>query len=340
MLARFSGLPCNVGMASFDRLIRRSMRTGIAAAGCLFAIHATLSGAGHNTAAAQPVAVDLELVLAVDVSGSIDTVEAKLQREGYMGALASEAVIAAIQSGILGRIALSYVEWAGYEHQATLVDWQVIASRADAEAFVAALAAAPLRRARRTSISGAIEYASPMFAANAIESTRQVIDISADGPNNSGPLVSTARDLALAQGIVINGLPIINDRPNPFGLRTMRDLDLYFKNCVIGGPGAFIVVAESFDDFASAVLSKLILEISDSRPEPNGLRRLAAPLPAPAPALPWLEPQTARQPLLLTQGSGGGLPAPPRAALPPGIANCDVGEQQWQQFRQGPDSWP
>ncbi len=323
----------------------RSMRNGIAAGIYLISSAAALVLSGAPPARAQAVAVDLELVLAVDVSGSIDPVEARLQREGYMAALASNQVIEAIRSGVLGRIALTYVEWAGYEHHATLIDWRIIETRADAEAFVAALAAAPLRRARRTSISGAIEYTGLKFAANDIESTRQVIDISGDGPNNSGPLVPLARDAAVEAGIVINGLPIINDRPNPFGLRTMPNLDLYFENCVIGGTGAFIVVAESFDDFASAVLSKLILEIADIRPTPDGLRRLSALGHIPAQRLRWL-PTDARTSLLWRvqtpagARSGSGLPAAPKRALPPDIANCDAGERQWQQFRQGFGDWP
>ena len=319
--------------------VLRTMRAGIVTVCCC----ALAALAGARPASAQ--AVDLELVLAVDVSGSIDPVEAQLQREGYMAALASAPVIEAIRAGVLGRIALTYVEWAGIEHQATLVDWRIIETRADAEAFVAILADTPLRRARRTSISGAIAYTAPKFAANTIESTRQVIDISGDGPNNSGPPVPLARDAALAEGIVINGLPIINDRPNPFGLRTMPDLDLYFENCVIGGRGAFIVVARSFDDFAAAVLSKLILEISDIRPAPNALRRHAALSPGARPPLRWLPGLDAPAALWRIQAPslprpGGGLPAAPKRALPPGIAGCDAGEQQWQRFRQGYDDWP
>jgi hypothetical protein len=324
-----------------------AMLPGIASA--LFGLVA--SSVTIPSAHAQATAVDLELILAVDVSGSIDPVEAQLQREGYMAALSSDAVIEAIRSGVLGRIALTYVEWAGIEHQQTLVEWRIIESRADAEVFVAALAEVPLRRARRTSISGAIRYAATLLA-NDIESTRQVIDISGDGPNNSGPLVSDARDAAMAEGIVINGLPIINDRPNPFGLHTMKELDLYFENCVIGGRGAFIVVAESFDDFATAVLSKLILEISDIRPGPNPLHRHASLMPAGMPPLRWLAPSPLQH-VQVSPGSGlpattlplpgspaTGLPGAPKRDLPPGVADCTIGERQWQRFRQGYDDWP
>lgn len=288
---------------------------------------------------AQTTAVDLELVLAVDISGSIDPVEAQLQREGYMAALGSREVLDAIRSGVLGRIAVTYVEWAGIQHQETLVDWRIIENEADARGLVDALAEMPLRRARRTSISGAIAYAAPLFQNNGIESTRQVIDISGDGPNNSGPMAPIARDAALAEGVIINGLPIINDRPNPFGLRTMENLDLYYKHCVIGGPGAFIVVAESFDDFASAVLSKLILEITDLRPGNDAPTRHAALPRQPAPPLAWLPARPLPAPLIAVQAPGG-LPTPPAPDLPEGIANCDAGERQWQRFRQGYDNWP
>lgn len=317
------------------------MRTGLAMACCLLAV--LLSG--NRPAYAQSVAVDLELVLAVDISGSIDPVEAQLQREGYMAALASDQIFDAIKSGLLGRIALSYIEWAGIQHQETLIDWRIIETRADAAAFVATLGDIPLRRARRTSISGAIAYATPTFAANNIDGTRRVIDISGDGPNNSGPLAPAARDAALAEGIVINGLPIINDRPNPFGLRTMKDLDLYYRHCVIGGRGAFIVVAESFDDFAAAVLKKLILEISDIRPTPAKLPRFAAFNPTTVPRPAWAAVYRRLAPIQLVQATQNGrtkngLPAPPGPDLRPGIADCDAGERQWQQFQDSFGDWP
>jgi hypothetical protein len=323
-------------MNRLGRRLAQALQNGAAGICCLLLTALT----GTPPVQAQGTTVDLELVLAVDISGSIDPVEAKLQREGYMAALASREVLEAIRSGVLGRIAVTYVEWAGIQHQETLVGWRIIESEADARGFVDALAEMPLRRARRTSISGAIAYAAPLFRDNGIDSTRQVIDISGDGPNNSGPMAPGARDEALAEGIVINGLPIINDRPNPFGLRTMRDLDLYYKHCVIGGPGAFIVVARSFDDFASAVLSKLILEITDRRPVPDGITRHAALAPRPAPPLARLPAPVDAAPLRLAQSSGSGLPAAPKPALPEGIADCDAGERQWQRFRQGFDNWP
>lgn len=237
----------------------------------LAVLAATLAAAGQP-AAGQPaaaradVAVDLELILAVDVSRSIDVEEARFQREGYIAALLNPAVIRAIHSGYLGRIAATYIEWAGFGHNKVIVDWSVIEGEASARAFAAKLAQVPLESASRTSISGAIDYAAPAFAANGFDGGRRVIDISGDGPNNLGRLVSSARDAAVAKGITINGLPMINGRPGPSGWPRMPNLDLYYIGCVIGGPGAFIVVAQGIGDFASAILRKMILEIAGIAP--------------------------------------------------------------------------
>ncbi|MHA1566446.1 MAG: DUF1194 domain-containing protein [Alphaproteobacteria bacterium] len=211
--------------------------------------------------AAEPV--DLELVLAVDVSGSIDSHEAGLQRNGYLAAITDDRVIAAIGSGRLGRIAIAYFEWGGAKQQNTLVPWQIIDDKSSAIAFATALKAAPRTLvANRTSIGSAIVYALPMFTTNDFESPRQVIDISGDGPNNSGERADAARDLAINAGVTINGLPVVNDRPNRFGLPSIPDLDRYYASCVIGGPSAFLVVANTFQDFAAAILRKFIIEIA------------------------------------------------------------------------------
>jgi len=217
--------------------------------------------------------VDLELVLAVDISGSVDEVEARLQREGYIAALRHPDVIAAIQNGMLGGIAVTYVEWAGDHYQRTMLDWTVIENADDAHAFADALAETPLTTAHWTSLSGAIDYAAPLFEDNGIEGVRRVIDVSGDGYNNRGRPVQLARDQAVAAGITINGLPIVNDRLNPWGGRPPANLDRYYEELVIGGPGAFIVVAEDYTAFASAILSKLLLEIAGDTPP---ARELAA----------------------------------------------------------------
>ena len=240
----------------------------LAAAGAL-AMAATIS----LSKGAEPV--DLELVLAIDVSGSIDAHEAGLQRNGYIAAITDDRVIAAIASGRLGRIALAYFEWGGSTQQNTLVPWHIIDDKPSAVAFATALKAAPRRLvADRTSISGAIIFALPMFTTNGIESPRQVIDISGDGPNNSGERVDAARDLAVNAGVTINGLPVVNDRPNRFGLPGIPELDRYYAGCVIGGPGAFLIVANTFQDFAAAILRKFIIEIAAAPPPP----RISPPL--------------------------------------------------------------
>jgi Protein of unknown function (DUF1194) len=234
---------------------------------------AALTGASSEPAAAVDLPVDLELVLAVDVSGSVDQEEALLQREGYMAALRHPQVIEAIESGMFGRIALSYIEWAGDHYQRTTLDWTLIDGGQSAFAFADALGEAPLATAHWTSLSTAIDYAVPMFEGNGFEGFRRVIDISGDGYNNRGRPVERARDEAVAAGITINGLPIVNDRPNPWGGRPPIDLDGYYEQKVIGGPGAFIVVAKDYTAFASAILSKLLLEIAGATPPP---RQIAA----------------------------------------------------------------
>lgn len=216
----------------------------------------------------RPVAVDLELVLAIDISGSIDREEAELQRQGYVDAITDPEIIRAIRGGILGRIAVTYFEWAGKGFQDRVVDWTVIDGAAAARAFADKLASLPVGSGPWTSISDAILFGGRLFPDNGIEGTRRIIDISGDGPNNSGRPVTAARDAVVAQGITINGLPIMNDRPT-FGRMPMPNLDLYYRNCVIGGRGAFIVVAENFRTFARAIRRKMILEIAGTQAPPG-----------------------------------------------------------------------
>lgn len=211
---------------------------------------------------ASAEAVDLELILAVDVSGSIDEVEAGLQRDGYLRAIVSQSVVGAITSGRHRRIAVTYVEWAGGHYQRTVVDWTLISDMASAKAFAAKLQAEPIVTAAWTSISGAMDFAIVRFSKNPHKGTRRVVDISGDGRNNSGGPVAPSRAAVLAKGITINGLPIINDRPNPYGRPPDKDLDKYYKSQVIGGKGAFIVVAEGFEAFAEAIRAKLMREIA------------------------------------------------------------------------------
>lgn len=209
--------------------------------------------------------VDLQLAFAIDISRSIDVEEAKLQRDGYVAALTHPRVVKAITSGPLGRIAIAYFEWANYGYQRVLIPWTVIASETDARTVAATLAEAPITSANWTSISGAIDYGASLLASSGFASPRRVIDISGDGRNNNGRPAAEARDEAVRQGIVINGLPIINDRPN-FGAMPERDLDVYYRANVIGGPGAFLKIADGFDAFGEAILAKLVIEISGQPP--------------------------------------------------------------------------
>ena len=230
-----------------------------------------LAAAAWSPARAAELPVDLELVLAVDVSGSVDAEEARQQREGYVAALADRAVIDAIGSNFHRRIAVAYLEWASGDYQRLVLDWALIDGAASAEDFAARLAAAPRRSARWTSISAAIDVAVPLFDGNGYAGERLVIDVSGDGPNNRGRPVAAARDEAVARGIVINGLPILNDRPQPFDLPTPMDvgLDRYYAEQVIGGPGAFVQPAQDFVDFRTAILNKLIREIAAREPGAN-----------------------------------------------------------------------
>jgi hypothetical protein len=245
-----------------DPAVRKSshLRRLLAAAAMLLA-----PGAAPAAEPARPQPVDLELILAVDVSGSIDPGEAELQRQGYMRALLDPEVVRAIKSGPSGKIALVYVEWAGLGHHKTVVDWSIIDGAEAAKAFTNRLGAQPIESAHRTSLSEAIDRSVPMFAANAFEGARRIIDISGDGANNYGRLVTEARDAAVKEGIVINGLPILANTAGGI-YPTPPDLDLFFRDCVIGGPGAFYVVAHGFDDFARAVRKKLIIEIAGATP--------------------------------------------------------------------------
>ena len=207
------------------------------------------------------VSVDLELVLAVDVSGSVDEVEGKLQRMGYVNAFRSPSVLRAIQSGRHKSIAVTYMEWAGFDTQRVVVGWKQIHDEASAEEFASLLSREPIGVGPYTSISGAIEFALPMFENNGFTSERRVIDISGDGPNNSGDYVTNARERAIRTGVTINGLPIINNRPSPWGRMPMPNLDLYYRKCVIGGRRSFLVVTNDFKSFGRAIRRKLILEI-------------------------------------------------------------------------------
>lgn len=214
---------------------------------------------------AADMPVDLELVLAVDVSGSMDAEEQQLQRSGYIAAVTHPSVLGAIRAGAYSRIALAYVEWAGPGAQLVTVPWSLIEDGASAGRFAAGLAAAPAARIRGTSISGGLMFAARLFADNGYEGFRRVIDVSGDGPNNMGLPVVPTRDAVLAQGMVINGLPIML-RPSGYGFGSIANLDVYYQDCVIGGPGSFVIPVTDPDQFAEAIRQKLVLEIAGDPP--------------------------------------------------------------------------
>jgi hypothetical protein len=217
--------------------------------------------------------VDLALVLAVDISYSMDPEEQALQREGFAEAFRSPLVHQAIRGGMLGRIAVSYFEWAGSRDQQVIVPWTVLENPEGIMAFADRIAATPLRRAQRTSISGAIDFGVKLLEESGLEATRRVIDVSGDGPNNQGRFVMPARDDAVARGITINGLPIMLRKP---GYLDIQELDVYFRDCVMGGQGAFLVPAREREQFPQAIKTKILLEVAGLTPETPLVHRIQA----------------------------------------------------------------
>ena len=280
----------------------------------VIALLGTALSFGAPLAAAE--AVDLELVLAVDISRSISTEEAELQRQGYITALADPLVIKAVTSGDYGRIALTYVEWAGFDYYRTVVGWSVIDGHDSAVDFVTQLVVAPIVSAQRTSISAAIENSVLLFDANDFQGVRRIIDISGDGANNYGRPVIEARNLAVAAGITVNGLPILRDwrgeaaAMDDSNLDSVSDLDLYYQFCVIGGPGAFIIAAKDFNTFADAINRKLVLEIAGALPTSDFAS--------------WRLHGRDRS----GERSSAVLQLVAEREIPP----CDIGEQKWRRF--------
>jgi hypothetical protein len=240
--------------------------------------------------------VDVELVIAVDVSYSMDPDEQALQREGYIVGLTSPEFLNALQQGAHGKVAVTYFEWAGATDQRVVVPWRLIDGPATAKAFTDAIAAAPYRRAYRTSISGALHFALPLFEDSGFRGLRRVIDVSGDGVNNQGDLVEIVRDTVLERGVTINGLPILLKRPSPATM-DIEDLDIYYEDCVIGGPGAFMIPIRERDQFREATRTKLVQEIASRGVTPRVI---------------------------------------PAAAKKPRIS-CTIGEQMWRQRWGGMD---
>ncbi|MGC4027186.1 MAG: DUF1194 domain-containing protein [Mesorhizobium sp.] len=211
------------------------------------------------SSAAEPV--DVELVLAVDVSLSMSPTELGIQRDGYAAALLDKAVLDAIAGGAYGRIAVTYFEWAGNTSHQIVVPWTIISSQADAQRVVSRLTAYPPASARRTSISSALDFGADLLAESPFKSAKRVIDISGDGPNNQGAPVTEIRDQLIEQGIIINGLPLMTNGGYSSAY-DVADLDAYYSNCVIGGPGSFMIPVNDWEQFPEAIRRKLVLELA------------------------------------------------------------------------------
>jgi Protein of unknown function (DUF1194) len=210
--------------------------------------------------------VDIELVIAVDISYSMDLDELAVQREGYAQAIVSKEFLQALKNGPNSKIGLTYFEWSASTDQKIIIPWRVIDGPETADAVANEIMKTPVRRGSRTSISGAIYFAMPLFDENPHRGLRRVIDISGDGPNNNGAPVTGARDAALEKGIVINGLPIMVKEPS-YSTMDIDDLDLYYEDCVIGGPGSFVVSIKDREKFKEAIRTKLLLEVAGRTPE-------------------------------------------------------------------------
>jgi Protein of unknown function (DUF1194) len=288
-----------------DRLLRSLRRAALMTAIVMASLSPALS-----PVRADAVPVDLELVLAVDVSLSMDPDEQRLQRDGYVEALNDREVIAAIRANALGRIGVVYLEWAGSGIHKVTVPWSVIDGPATAATFADRLSQAPIMRAQRTSITGALKVAEGLFESSGFKGKRRVIDVSGDGPNNDGTPVTATRDTLVEKGITINGLPIMIKAPT--GWFDLANLDHYYEDCVIGGFAAFSITVREKSEFARAIKRKLLLEISEG--------------PAP--------------PLLRIQAQGGPMPLPPSAGPtlggePAARVDCLIGEKRWQQYMGG-----
>ncbi|MEM8794034.1 MAG: DUF1194 domain-containing protein [Pseudomonadota bacterium] len=244
----------------------RTLRSGLVALAALTAL---------VVPARSETPVDVELILAVDVSRSMTARELEIQRRGYAEALVSDEVVQAITlGGLHGKVALTYVEWAGSYSQRVIVDWTLVESREGLEAFAAKLTANFNTSLRRTSISGIIDYSIPRFEENGFKGMRRVIDISGDGPNNDGRAVLSARADAASRGITINGLPLMTQE----GLGSqwhLDDLDEYYRHCVITGPAAFVIPVREWQDFPDAVRQKLILELAGLKPKEARVERVS-----------------------------------------------------------------
>jgi len=238
---------------------------GAMAAGDVAGIAAPDSSSQLTDAKDNLSSVDIELAIAVDVSYSMDLDELAVQREGYAQAIVSKDFLQAIRTGPHSKVAVTYFEWSASSDQKIVIPWRVIDGPESADAVAAEIMKTPVRRGSRTSISGAIYFAMPLFEENPYHGLRRVIDISGDGPNNNGAPVTDARDAALQKGITINGLPIMVKEPS-YSTLDIDNLDFYYEDCVIGGPGSFVVAIKDRDKFKEAIRAKLLLEVAGKTP--------------------------------------------------------------------------
>jgi hypothetical protein len=257
------------------RSLQRCIGIAVAMAACL------LTASSHAAPSVEPVSavqrpetglpVDVALVIAVDVSLSMDPGEQLLQRSGYVEAFRHPDLIAAITNGLFQRIVVAYFEWGSAVDQTLVLPWTMVEDTASAVAVAARLEAEPIQRSRSTSISAALDFGLALLDQHGMEAMRHVIDVSGDGPNNDGRAVLDARAMALAEGVTINGLPVML-RPMGFSPWSIPELDRYYSDCVIGGPGAFVLPVRNAADFKDAIRQKLLLEIAGS---PAGVRPAA-----------------------------------------------------------------
>ena len=215
--------------------------------------------------------VDLELVIAVDISHSMDLDELAVQREGYAQAIVSKEFLQALRAGPKAKISVTYFEWSASSDQKIIIPWRIVDGPETADAVANEIMSNPVRRGSRTSISGAILFAIPLFDENPYRGLRRVIDISGDGPNNSGPPVTPVRDQALERGIIINGLPVMVKEPS-YSTTDIDNLDWYYEDCVIGGPGSFVVPIKDRENFTEAIRTKLIREVAGRSSERHVVR--------------------------------------------------------------------
>lgn len=275
-----------------------------------------LAAGAAEPARADDLPVDVKLVLAVDVSWSMDREEQEIQRAGYVAAFRSEEVIDAITGGGYGRVAVTYVEWAGENSQLVVVPWTVIDSGEAADAFAASLSERQPLQMRRTSIAAGIDFAAGLFEGNGFQGMRRIIDVSGDGPNNDGRPVEEARDQAVASGITINGLPLMtNNSPVSRGY-SIDNLDAYYERCVIGGGQAFMIPVNSWTEFPAAVRRKLVLELASRKAGEGG----------------WGD--RGGLPVIRVQATGSDSPGEGAAGAE--AVDCLIGEKLWGRQRWSP----